>query len=169
MRHRLFPSTYCSIFALSLLVLVGCGGGSNRATGDGGDSAVNSEAGANDGSTSHGEDADTSPRYCGAGNRVECHPVTGEGCTQDQLCSFGSMDNTFGFYCFARLQGVSVVGEGQACDIVAGPVCDTGLGCHNSLCERLCCSNTDCEVGETCTKRPTEWEGDVGTLRACHD
>jgi hypothetical protein len=151
MRRSIFRRAYCSAFALSLLVLTACGGGSNRATGDGGDDgAVNSEAGTNDGSTSHGEDADTSPRYCGAGSRIKCHPVTGEGCTQDQLCSFGSMDNTFGFYCFARLQGVSVVGEGQACDIVAGPVCD-------------------CDVGETCTKRPTEWEGDVGTLRACHD
>jgi len=95
-----------------------------------------------------------------------CNPVTNEGCDDSagEACEYGMEEY---FTCFPAPNDVD---EGGACDWETGPYCAPTLTCDPTtpgetagVCRRHCCSDGDCESGQSCEA----YDPDFGTLGAC--
>ena len=121
-----------------------------------------------DGGDDHRTDAGVSPQLRGdpcAGESTpwECSPIDMQGCDDGSdidagstmSCAWGRQNNLFGFYCFSN----ATEPEGAACEDIEGPWCGPGLTCkypvgetaQQGVCVKMCCAQSDCESGETCT------------------
>ena len=43
-----------------------------------------------------------------------------------------------------------VLGQGEACDPAAANQCQEGFQCFSNVCQKICCSNSDCDPGVLC-------------------
>lgn len=89
----------------------------------------------------------------------ECHPVTNEGCNTSagEACRFDPMAGAVG--CFP---GPNEALPGKSCDQTSR-FCRPGYFCGASIrCEKLCCSDSDCPAGISCTPL-ISLLGDIGT------
>ncbi len=88
-----------------------------------------------------------------------CHPVTNEGCdtSAGEACRFDPMAGTVA--CFP---GPNEAKPGKLCD-QSSRFCQPGYFCGASiLCEKLCCSDSDCPAGIPCAPI-VSLLGDIGT------
>ena len=90
-----------------------------------------------------------------------CDPRNGSGCDTGagETCDVATKDDSVRVMC---LPGPNTQGEGQACDVGAGPFCAHGLRCTSGVCRPFCCDDSDCPAGQTCNPM-----SDAGALGSC--
>lgn len=73
----------------------------------------------------------SSPTSCGAG--MACLMVGGGGNPWMTVCAASG-----------------VLGQGETCDPAAANQCQEGFQCFSNVCQKICCSNSDCDPGVLC-------------------
>ncbi len=75
-----------------------------------------------------------------------CDPISNDCANTGEACD---VDTTGATGCFPPPNDVALGGK---CDNQAGPFCVGGYHCgQNGTCQKMCCSNADCNSGQTCT------------------
>jgi len=96
--------------------------------------------------------------------RFLCNPITNEGCEPGETCDYGLSEY---FECTLI---ETTAGEGEPCDMHAGPFCHAGWTCDTpgpedtaGVCHKHCCSSDDCVAPQTCET----FDPEFGTLGIC--
>lgn len=97
---------------------------------------------------------------CWKPEAVPCNPVSGGGCDAGKHCEYFSNTTDIVIRCVAPGAGGA---EGAACDEADPGTCGAGLRCMAGKCATVCCGDSECKTGESCTA----FEGPLGTLGAC--
>ena len=79
---------------------------------------------------------------------AECNPVSQEGCdfAAGEECDLEQSGN---FVCFPS---GNTEPPCAVCDNGNGPWCQPGMHCHEGMCRRYCCDDSDCGPSLTCNK-----------------
>ena len=110
---------------------------------------------------------------CGEDNPWPCNPMTSAECTgEDQACAWSLITDVvrmveyYTFFCVDE----STEAEGAMCEEDQdGPFCGPGLICIMwevgiGECMKMCCSDEDCDSGETCTELNESYGEDLAFI-----